>query len=246
MEKLFFLMPAYNAALTIEGVFARIPREVDQRVERYVVVNDGSSDGTAAILDRLCRMMPRFTALHHTGNCGYGAAVKTLLTHALEHDADLCAVVHADGQYPPEMLASLLAPLEQGRADMVQGSRLLGGGALSGGMPLYKYAANRILTWIENRAFGLALAEYHSGYMLYHRRALETIAFRNFSDSFDFDLEMIVASKVLGLRLTEEAIPTRYADEISHLDPIRYGFDVLKVVQRYRSGYYHRLLGVSP
>lgn len=244
-EKLVLIMPAYNAARTVELVFARIPAEVGARIDRFVVVDDGSTDDTLAVLEGLAGRLPRFDVLRHERNQGYGAAEKTLLDHGLDLGADICILVHADGQYPPEMIPALVAPLESGGADMVQGSRMLGGGALAGGMPLYKYLANKGLTAIENLAFGLSLAEYHSGYMLYHRRALTAIAYRRFSDSFDFDLEMIVAARVLGLRLAEIAIPTRYADEVSHLNPVRYGLDVLRVVWRYRCGHYHRLLGAG-
>jgi hypothetical protein len=151
-------------------------------------------------------------------------------------------ILHADGQYSPERLPELLAPLMAGKADLVQGSRMLGGGALKGGMPLYKYVANRILTAVENRAFGMRMAEFHSGYMLYSRIALESIPFRRLSDSFDFDLEMLVCARILGLRIAEVAIPTIYADEVSHLKPIAYGLDVLRIVRRFRRGEYESLL----
>ena len=244
-ERLVLIMPAYNAARTVAEVFARIPAAVGERIHRYVAVDDGSTDDTLAILEGLAGRLPRLDVLRHDRNRGYGAAEKTLLDHALALGADICILVHADGQYPPERIPDLITPLERGDADLVQGSRMLGGGALAGGMPLYKYLANRGLTAIENLAFGLSLAEYHSGCMLYHRRALEAIAYRRFSDSFDFDLEMIVAARVLGLRLAEIAIPTRYAGEVSHLKPVRYGLDVLRVVWRYRRGHYHRLLGAG-
>lgn len=241
----FIIMPAYNAGETIEQVFARIPEQAAEKISKYVVVDDGSTDNTLEVLDRLSRQYPALVVLRHEQNKGYGAAEKTLLNYALENDADIAILLHSDGQYAPEKIPELIAPLEAGEADIVQGSRMLDGGALKGGMPLYKYFANKALTWIENTAFGLAMAEYHSGYMLYHRRALEAIEFNRLSGSFDFDLEMIVAAQVLGLRVREMAIPTRYADEVSHLNPITYGLDVLKVVYRYRRGYYHNLLGVT-
>jgi hypothetical protein len=150
-------------------------------------------------------------------------------------------LLHSDGQYSPEKIPELLEPFDSGAADLVQGSRMLGGGALRGGMPLYKFIANKALTAIENRAFGMRLAEYHSGYMLYSRRALETIPFEKLLSSFDFDLEMIVLARAKGLRIKEIAIPTIYAGERSHLNPIRYGCDVLSVVRRYRRGIYHAM-----
>jgi len=239
--KVFVLMPAYNAGRTVEKVFERIPAQVRERIDRYVVVNDGSTDDTDAALERLRTRLPTLVPLKHPKNRGYGGAQKTLLSYAVEHGADVGLGLHSDGQYSPESIPELLAPFERDTADMVQGSRMLGGGALRGNMPLYKFVANKSLTAIENWAFGLKLAEYHSGYMLYARRAMVGIPFQKLSDSFDFDLEMIVMAKVKGLRIAEVAIPTIYADEVSHLKPVQYGMRVLKVVRDYKGGKYHAL-----
>jgi glycosyltransferase involved in cell wall biosynthesis len=239
--KVFVLMPAYNAGRTVEKVFERIPAQVRERIDRYVVVNDGSTDDTDSALERLRTRLPNLVPLKHPKNRGYGGAQKTLLSYAVEHGADVGLGLHSDGQYSPESIPELLAPFERDTADMVQGSRMLGGGALRGNMPLYKFVANKSLTAIENWAFGLKLAEYHSGYMLYARRAMVGIPFQKLSDSFDFDLEMIVMAKVKGLRIAEVAIPTIYADEVSHLKPVQYGMRVLKVVRDYKGGKYHAL-----
>ncbi len=241
VENVLVLMPAYNAGATIEKVFARIPPEAEQRIRRYVAVNDGSSDDTAAALGRLEKVFSNLVVLNHPANRGYGEAEKTLLRYALEEGAEVGVLLHSDGQYSPEKIVELLEPFDRGTADMVQGSRMLGGGAMRGGMPLYKFLANKLLTAIENWAFGMRLAEYHSGYMLYSRKALETIPFEKLSRSFDFDLEMIVLAKVKGLRIAEIAIPTIYAGEKSHLNPIAYGFDVLRVVREYKRGKYHAM-----
>ena len=241
VENVFVLMPAYNAGATIEKVFARIPPEARRRIRRYVVVNDGSTDDTAAALVRLEKEFPTLTALAHPNNRGYGEAEKTLLRHALREGVDAGIVLHSDGQYSPEKIVELLEPFDRDTADLVQGSRMLDGGALRGGMPLYKYTANKALTAIENRAFGMKLAEYHSGYMLYSRKALETIPFEKLSGTFEFDLEMIVLARVKGLRIAEIAIPTIYAGEKSHLNPIKYGFGVLSVVRDYKRGKYHAM-----
>jgi glycosyltransferase involved in cell wall biosynthesis len=243
LESIFVLMPAYNAGKTVEKVFARIPPAARRRVRRYAVVDDGSSDDTAAVLGRLRALWPDVTVLAHPQNRGYGEAMKTLLGYARAEGADAAVVLHADGQYSPEAMEQMLRPIEDGSAEMVQGSRMLGGGALRGGMPLYKYVANRALTAIENRAFGLRMAEYHSGYMAYGRRALAEIPFEKLSRSFDFDLEMMVMARVTGMRIAEVAIPTIYADEVSHLKPVDYGLRVLGVVRRYRRGEYARLAG---
>jgi glycosyltransferase involved in cell wall biosynthesis len=238
VENVFVLMPAYNAGGTIEKVFARIPPEARQRIRRYVVVNDGSTDDTVEALERLQREFSNLVVLTHSTNKGYGAGEKTLLRYALQEGADVGIVLHSDGQYSPEKIVDLLDPFDRNVADLVQGSRVLGGGALRGGMPFYKFIANKALTAVENWALGMNLAEYHSGYMLYARRTLEMIRFEKLSDSFDFDLEMIVMAHVKGLRIAEIPIPTIYAGEKSHLRPIRYGLNVLSVVWDYKRGKY--------
>lgn len=245
-QHVLVVIPAYNAAKTLEGVFERFTPELRDRLAGFLVVDDGSTDNTLEVLQRIKEKDPKVNILRHYQNRGYGGAEKTLLHNALGQGADIVVLVHADGQYAPECLPELLAPIESGEADVVQGSRMLEGGALRGGMPLYKYISNKVLTFIENRAFGLKMAEYHSGYMVYSSRFLRATRFLDLSDSFDFDLEMILAARILGFRLKEVAIPTRYADEVSHLNPIRYGLDVLRIVFRYRRGYYHRLFEEDP
>src|SRR5262249_18487061 len=175
VDSIFVLMPAYNAGATIEKVFARIPAAARRRIRRYVVVNDGSTDDTDAALDRLRVSIPELVTLRHETNQGYGAAEDTLLRYALQEGAEVGIVLHSDGQYSPEKIPDLLEPFDSDRADLVQGSRMLGGGALRGNMPLYKFLANKMLTAVENWAFGMRMAEYHSGYMLYSRRALQLI-----------------------------------------------------------------------
>lgn len=240
--KLAIVVPAYNAGKTIERVFARIPPTIQHQIVNRIVVNDGSTDETAAVLSRLQRGYPDMLTLHHDVNRGYGAAEKTLLRRAVETDADVVALLHADGQYAPEELPKLMEPFASGAADIVQGSRMMEGrAALRGGMPRYKYVANRGLTAIENMAFGLQMAEYHSGYMLYAKRALRKIPFEKLSDSFCFDQEMLIMAKVKGLKIVQRPIPTHYGDEISHLKPIRYGLHVLSLVWAYKRGYYHAL-----
>lgn len=241
---LVIAIPAYNAALTLDSVFDRIPREICERTAHYVVVNDGSTDATSDVARRLQGRFPNLEMIEHPANRGYGGAAKTGLARSVELGAGYIIWLHADGQYAPESIPKLVAPLERNEADIVQGSRMKEGGALRGGMPLYKFIANRALTWLENRVFGLQLAEYHSGYMLYRREALEAIPFQHFTTrSFVFDQEMIVTAKILGLRVIDLPVPTRYASEKSHLKPIPYGIDVLKLIGRYMRGDYHRLIG---
>ncbi|HET9934363.1 MAG TPA: glycosyltransferase family 2 protein, partial [Polyangiaceae bacterium] len=153
-------------------------------------------------------------------------------------DADVVACVHADGQYSPEALPGLLAELSARRLDILQGSRIASGTALSGGMPLYKYVANAALNRLENFTLGLGMTDYHSGYLLYSRRALETVPFEQLSKGFDFDLEVIASARARGLSVAEAPVPTHYGDEVSYLNPITYGLRVLRVLWRYRQGVY--------
>lgn len=239
--KIFLLVPAYNAGRTLEEVFFRIPVPLRERIHRFVVVDDGSGDDTQKVIRKIRREFTSIVSLRHERNLGYGAAVKTLLDYSMRHGAGFVVLLHADGQYAPEKIPDMLRPLENGEAGLVQGSRMSDGGALRGGMPLYKYAANRGLTFLENIAFRLRLSEYHSGYMGYSRKFLERVPFRKLSDSFHFDLEMIVTARILGFPIAQVAVPAHYGDEVSHLKPVRYGLDVLSVVWRFKRGYYHRL-----
>ena len=245
--RLAIAIPAYNAAETLEGVFDRLPPEIIARDPRYIVVNDGSTDATARWRAGSRPGSPRSSWSSTPRTAATAARRRRASARALEVGADVVAWLHGDGQYAPESLPALLAPLDANRADVVQGSRLRGGGALRGGMPVYKYVANRGLTWMENRVFGLRLAEYHSGYMLYRRAALEAIPFRSFTTrGFVFDQEMLVAARILGLRVVDLPIPTRYAGERSYLRPIPYGIAVLKLMGRYLRGDYHRLVAHRP
>jgi len=241
VDRVFLVMPAYNAAGTIERVFARIPEEARKRIDRYVVVNDGSRDDTSAAVRRLQEGWRNLDLLEHPMNRGYGEAMKTLLSRCVAEGARVAIVLHSDGQYSPEVIPQILAVFDSDEAEIVQGSRMARGGNALGRMPLYKYAANKCLTAIENLAFGMNLAEYHSGYMCYSRKALETLPFLRLSGSFDFDLEMLVLARVHNLRVREIPIPTIYAGEKSYLNPVRYGFQCLRVVRDYKRGKYHRL-----
>jgi hypothetical protein len=161
-----------------------------------------------------------------------GLAVARLL------DADRVAGVHADGQYSPEVLADLLAALDRQGLDLLQGSRIAGGHALAGGMPLYKYAGNWALGKLERWALALPMTDFHSGYLVYGRRALDAIPFARLSNSFDFDLEAIATARARGLAVGESPIPTHYGDEVSYLNPFTYGLRVLRVLWRFKRGDY--------
>ncbi|MDD5111953.1 MAG: glycosyltransferase family 2 protein [Candidatus Altiarchaeota archaeon] len=236
--RIVIVMPAYKAAKTIESVFERIPKDFYGRIHRIIVVNDGSTDSTLEVVEKLSRRYDKILCINHEKNKGYGAAQKTGFNKAVELDADISVLLHSDGQYAPELLPEMVKPIEEGRADVVMGSRFLGGGALKGGMPLYKYAGNRILTAIENIAYGMSISEFHTGYMIYSKKALESIKFNNLSDTFHFDGEMVMMAGKKSLRIVEIGIPTRYAEEESHLKPIRYGLDVLSIIIKEKRGEY--------
>ncbi len=237
--KVCVCIPAYNAAMHLAGVIARIPAECWAKLCAIWVIDDGSSDKTTAVAKRL---QQHYKAIRIDGfeeNRGYGEAVKRGLTRCRESDPDVCICLHADGQYPPEYMSRFIDRVFEG-CDLVQGSRIASGTARSGGMPLYKYVANRTLTALENMVFGLKMSDYHSGYLAYSRKALTEIPFDSLSFSFDFDLEVIATARAAGMRIEELPIPTRYANEVSHLNPITYGFRVLAVMCRYMRGVYAR------
>jgi glycosyltransferase involved in cell wall biosynthesis len=237
-KRIFVVIPAYQAERTIRQTLNRIPIELNVKNVTHLVINDGCRDTTASIVRDIMAAQPNVRMIEHERNRGYAQAQKTGFTVALEEGADIVALLHADGQYAPELLPTLLAPLENEEADLVQGSRMLGGGALRGGMPLYKYIANKALTAVENCAYGLRMGEYHSGYMLYSRKALESIPFLKLSDTFHFDGEMILMAAKRKLRIKQVPIPTHYGDEESHLKPVKYGLDVLKIIYRNATGKY--------
>lgn len=233
------LVPAYNAGGTISSVIERIPASLQDQL-LILVVNDGSTDATGEQLRLLKqRYGDRLQVISKKRNEGYARAQKSGFRKAKELGADIVAVLHADGQYPPEELPRLLAPLIKGEADIVLASRMISRrSALKGRMPIYKWAANILLSALENWAYGLAFSEYHSGYMLYTRRALDAVPFEALSDTFHFDGEMLFVGAKKGLRVKELPIPTHYGEEKSHLKPIPYGIDVLRIIWRYKRGKY--------
>jgi glycosyltransferase involved in cell wall biosynthesis len=234
---LVVVVPAYNAGRHIAQVLERLAAQRDCGLSRVVVVDDGSRDDTLEQVRRSSFRASELTVLERPTNGGYGAAMKDGLEAALTWSPELTACVHADGQYEPELLPVLRLALQTRRLDLLQGSRVASGTALSGGMPLYKYAANAVLNRLENHTFGLAMTDYHSGYLVYGRAAL-SLPFRSFSNSFDFDLEVIACARARGLAVGEEPIPTHYGDEVSHLNPVTYGLRALRVLWNYRRGHY--------
>lgn len=227
--KISIFIPTYNASLHIESVVERIPLHHREKSNIYII-NDGSTDDTDAVLLKLSSKYQNIKIITFRKNQGYGAAVKAGLEQCDIDGADYAVCIHSDGQYPPEYIDEIVSEMIQKKIDLMQGSRIASGKALSGGMPIYKYIAGKILTAMENMVLGLHLTDYHSGYLIYSRKIIEKIDFKKLSNSFDFDLQVIVASRALKLSIAEFPIPTRYADEISYLNPIIYGFRVLKII----------------
>jgi glycosyltransferase involved in cell wall biosynthesis len=238
-KKVSIVIPAYNAARTIEEVISRIPRELWEAIVQVCIVNDGSTDDTRSVVDGLCASNSKISSVHFGINRGYGKTVREGLSHCREDGCDYAVCLHADGQYPPEAISGFIEAMAVRGIDLLQGSRIASGTALSGGMPLYKFVANRILTFFENIVFGLSMTDYHSGMLLYGRKALDLQAFDRLSASFDFDLEVIAMCRAKGLAIAELPIPTRYAGEVSHLNPVTYGLRVLRVMARYLTGRYN-------
>jgi glycosyltransferase involved in cell wall biosynthesis len=232
------VMPAYNAGRLIPSVLLRIPAEVWEKIGAFWIVNDGSLDDTAAVIQECSETFHVVRMANFTSNRGYGAAVREGLKRCRNHGCSAVVCLHADGQYAPESILQLIEKMTSGSFDIVQGSRIASKTALRGGMPLYKYISNRVLTFFENVVYGLKLTDYHSGYLVYSSKALELLPFDRFSNTFEFDVEVIAAAKSYGLRIGEVPIPTRYAGEKSHVPSIQYGFKVLGVMRKYLKGAY--------
>jgi glycosyltransferase involved in cell wall biosynthesis len=227
-RKVVVVMPAYNAEKTLRMTYAELPHHL---VDLVILVDDGSSDETLRIAREL-----KLEVFVHDRNYGYGANQKTCYREALRAGADIVVMVHPDYQYDPKLLPEIIHPIEEGTADVVFGSRLLGGNVLKQGMPWWKYLANRFLTGLENRVFGLHLAEYHTGYRAYHRQALESVNLEMNSDKFVFDQEIVAQFVDIGMRIAEVPVPTRYfpqASSASFLASSRYGLSILGVLLRY-------------
>lgn len=233
-QKVVVVMPAYNAARTLERTYNDIPPNV---VDSVILVDDVSQDETVEVAQRL-----GLKVVIHIQNRGYGGNQKTCYLEALRDGADVVVMLHPDYQYDSTLIPELIAPIERGEADMMMGSRLLGGGALAGGMPVWKYIANRFLTIVENLVLGQRLSECHTGFRAYSRRLLETIPFLLNSDDFVFDTEMIAQAVAFGFRIGEIAVPTRYFAEASSVNfrrSVKYGLSTLAVMVRFlldRSG----------
>jgi glycosyltransferase involved in cell wall biosynthesis len=232
--KIVVVMPAFNAEKTLRMTYAELPHDV---VDLVILVDDGSSDQTLHVARDL-----KLELFVHNRNYGYGANQKTCYREALKAGADIVVMVHPDYQYDPTLLPSVIEPIRRGGADVVLGSRLLGGNPMQGGMPWWKYISNRFLTACENYVFRLRLAEYHTGYRAYTREVLEAVNIEMNSDKFIFDQEIMAQFVEVGARVAEVPVPTRYfpaASSASFIDSTIYGLSILWLLVRlllHRSG----------
>jgi glycosyltransferase involved in cell wall biosynthesis len=237
MKRIGILVVAYNAASTLSQVLDRIPRDFAPRITRVLVTDDASTDATylVGLGYQQISDLP-LTVIRQPANLGYGGNQKAAYEWALEHDLDVVVLLHGDGQYAPEILPDIVEPLELDKCDAVLGSRMLErGAARRGGMPLYKYIGNRVLTTFQNAVVGTDLSEWHSGYRAYSVRALRDIAFERNSNGFDFDTQIILQLYAAGKRIMEIPIPTYYGDEISRVNGLQYAWDVVRRVVQYRA-----------
>ena len=226
-RRIVVVMPAYNAARTLERTYHDIPHEI---VDRIILVDDVSKDDTVAVARQL-----GLDVIIHRQNLGYGGNQKTCYDAALEAGADAVVMLHPDYQYDATRIPQLVEPILNGTKDLMLGSRFLGD-PLAGGMPRWKYVSNRFLTGLENRAFGLHLSEYHTGFRAYSRGLLESIPYRLNSNDFVFDQELVAQAVACGMRIDEIAVPTRYFEEASSVGfrrSVVYGLSTLKVVMRF-------------
>lgn len=231
------LVVAYNAASTLAGVLDRIPEGFRRRITEVIVSDDASTDATYLVGLGYRQLVPDLplAVVRNERNLGYGGNQKVGYQLAIDHGLDVVVLLHGDGQYAPELLPEMVAPLERGECDAVFGSRMVEpGAARRGGMPLYKYVGNRVLTRVENALLGTDLSEFHSGYRAYSVAALRELDFHAYSDGFDFDTEIIIGLWDKRMRIREIPIPTYYGDEICYVNGLAYARDVVADVVRYR------------
>jgi len=228
-KKLIVVLPAYNAGRTLEQTISEIPMDI---VDDLVLVDDASGDDTVEVAERL-----GIPYVVHPENRGYGGNQKTCYTEALARGADIVTMLHPDYQYSPRLISAMAPLVASGEFDVVLGSRILGKGALEGGMPFYKYVSNRALTLVENWFLGLKLSEYHTGYRTFSREVLETLPLHECSDDFVFDNQMLAQAAMFGFRIGEISCPTRYFAEASSINFSRsvvYGSGVLRTSLAFR------------
>ncbi|KXK45667.1 MAG: glycosyltransferase [Chlorobi bacterium OLB5] len=228
-KKVAVVMPAYNAERTLEQSFKEVPQDI---ADEIILVDDASSDNTAA----LAAALGIKHIIKHQTNTGYGGNQKTCYTKALELNCDIIVMLHPDYQYTPLLITAMVSIIANGVYPVVFGSRILGKGALKGGMPLYKYISNRFLTLVQNFLMNQKLSEYHTGYRAYSSEVLRNISYSRNSDDFIFDNQVIAQIFSKGYEIAEITCPTKYFSEASSIKfsrSIKYGFGVLTVSLRY-------------
>ncbi len=235
--KIGILIVTYNAASTLVEVLNRIPDDVWEDVSEVIVMDDASHDATFEIAHgyKETRSVEKLKIIKNEKNLGYGGNQKAGYRYCIENDFDCVVLLHGDGQYKPELLKEMYSPIVSNKADAVFGTRMQDtyGGPLKGGMPLYKYVGNRILSSLQNVFLNMNLSEFHSGYRAYSVRALKEISMEHMTDEFHFDTEIIIKFNHQNFTIFETPIPTYYGDEICHVDGLKYAKDVLRSVLRY-------------
>ncbi len=222
-KRVVVVLPAYNAEKTLERTYLEIPKDI---VDNVILVDDQSRDYTVRVARRL-----GLTPIIHPRNRGYGGNQKTCYEEAMKHGADITIMLHPDYQYSPKLIPSMAFLIASGEYDVVLASRILGAGALKGGMPFYKYVSNRCLTFVENLLLGHKLSEYHTGYRAFSREVLTHLPLLENSDDFVFDNQMLAQIIFFGYRIAEISCPTRYFEEASSINfrrSVVYGLGVLK------------------
>ncbi|MFZ1979104.1 MAG: glycosyltransferase family 2 protein [Bacteroidota bacterium] len=235
-KKVVVVLPAYNAAKTLVNTYREIPLEL---VDEVILVDDASTDHTAEISQEL-----KIRTIIHKKNSGYGANQKSCYTAALDSKADIIIMLHPDYQYTPKLIGAMVYLLLSGEYDLVLGSRILGGRARQGGMPLYKYISNRFLTLVQNMLMGAKLSEYHTGYRAYTRQVLEDIPWTNNSNDFVFDNQFLAQAIYADFRIGEITCPTKYfaeASSINFISSIKYGIGCLITAAFFRLQRWHIL-----
>jgi glycosyltransferase involved in cell wall biosynthesis len=228
-KRIAVVLPAYNASLTLRRTVAEIPMDI---VDEVILTDDASSDDTTEISREL-----GIATIQHVSNRGYGGNQKTCYAAALARGADVVVMLHPDYQYTPHLVPAMASMIVSGEYDCVFASRILGGGALKGGMPVYKYISNRALTFAQNVLMGQKMSEYHTGYRAWSRAVLERLPLLSCSDDFVFDNEMIAQAMYLGFRVGEISCPTKYFPEASSINfrrSVTYGLGVVGTAVRYR------------
>lgn len=238
-KRIGVLVVAYNAVTTLSATLKRIPKDVWDNIEEVAVFDDASKDETyeLAVGFKTIFGVEKLTVIRNVKNLGYGGNQMRGYRYFADRGFDVVVMLHGDGQYAPEVLADLYAPIVSGEADAVFGSRMTPdyGGPLAGGMPLYKFLGNRVLTKYANYFLGMAMTEFHSGYRAYSLHALAKLDFSRMTHDFHFDTQIIIKLQHQGLRLREVPIPTYYGNEICYVNGFKYARDVYQAVKRYRA-----------